>query len=56
MNRHRTDILPIRIYVRLIYARCEIHILRYDIHIESIQDRYDIDIRRIDDVYESTWH
>ena len=56
MNRHGIDIQPIRIDMRFIYARCEIHIQRYDIHIESIQDRYDIDIRFIDDVYESTWH
>ena len=56
MNRHKTDIQLIRIDMRFIYARCEIHIQRYDIHIESIQDRYDTDIRFIDDVYESTWH
>ena len=56
MHRHGIDIQPIRIDMRFIYARCEIHIQRYDIHIESIQDRYDIDIRFIDDVYESTWH
>ena len=42
--------------MRFIYARCEIHIQRHDIHKESIQDRHDIDIRFIDDVYESTWH
>ena len=56
MNRHGTDIQPIRIDMRFIYARREIHIQRYDIHIESIQGRYDIDIEFIDDVYESTWH
>ena len=36
--------------MRFIYARCEIHIHRYDINIESIQNRYDIDKRIIDDV------
>ena len=56
MNRHGTDIQPIRTHMRFIYARCEIHIQRYDMKLESIQDRYDIDIRFIDDVYESTWH
>ena len=56
MNRHRIDIQPIRIDMRFKYARCEIQIQRYDIHIESVQDRYDIDIRFIDDVYESTSH
>ena len=56
MNRHGTDIQPIRIDRRFIYARCEIHQQRYDIHIESIQDRYDIDIRFTDDAYESTSH
>jgi len=56
MNRHGTDIQPIRIDMRFIYARCQIHTQRYDIHIESIQGRYDIDIEFIDDVYESTWH
>ena len=56
MNRHGTEIQPMRIDMRFMYARCEIHIQRYDIHIESIQDRYDIDIRLIDDVYKSTWH
>ena len=56
MHRHSTDIQPIKIDMRFIYARCEIHIQRYDNHIASIQDRYDIDIRLIDDVYESTWH
>ena len=56
MNRHGTDIQFIRIDMRFIYARCEIHIHRYDNHIASIQHRYDTDIRRIDDVYESTWH
>ena len=40
MNRHGTDIQPMRIDMRFMYARCEIHIQRYDIHIESIQDRY----------------
>ena len=54
MNRHGTDIQLIRIDMRFIYARCEIHIHRYDINIESIQDRYEIGIRLIDDVYEST--
>ena len=56
MNRHGTDIQPIRIDMRFIYARREIHIQRYDIHIEPIQDRDDIDIRFIDDVYELPWH
>ena len=56
MNRHGTDIQLIRIDTRFIYARCEIHIQRYDIHKESIQERYDIDLRFIDDVHESTWH
>ena len=56
MNRHGTDMQLIKIDMRFIYARCEIHIQRYDSHIESIQDRYDIDIRFIDDVYELTWH
>ena len=42
--------------MRFIYARCEIHIQRYDNHIESKQHRYGIDIQFIDDVYESTWH
>ena len=56
MNRHGTDIQLIRIDMRLIYARCDIHIHRYDINIESIQDRYEIDIRPMDDVYEPTWH
>ena len=56
MNRHDTDIQLIRIDMLFIYTRCEIYIQRYDIHIESIQDRYDIDLRLIDDVYESTWH
>ena len=55
MNRHGTDIQPIRIDMRFIYVRWEIQIQRNDIHIESIQDRYDIDIRFIDDAYESTW-
>ena len=54
MNQHGTDIQPIRIDMRFVYARCEIHIHRYDIHIESMQDRYEIGIRPIDDVYEST--
>ena len=56
MNRHGIDMQPTRIDMRFIYARCEIHIHRYDIHIESIQDRYDIDIQLIDDVYASAWH
>ena len=56
MSRHGIDIQPIRIDMRFIYARCEIHIQRYDDHIASIQNRYDTDIRLIDDVYESTWH
>ena len=56
MSRHGSDIQPIRIDMRFLYARCEIHIQRYDIHIEPIQDRHEIDIRLIDDVYESTWH
>ena len=56
MNRHGIGIQLIRTDMRFIYARCEIQIQRYDIHIESIQDRYDIDIRLIGDVYESTWH
>jgi len=56
MNRHGIDMQPTRIDMRFIYARCEIHIHRYDIHIESIQDLYDIDIRLIGDVYASTWH
>ena len=56
MHRHGIDIQPIRIDMRFIYARCELHIQLYDIHIESIQDRYDIDIRFTDDAYESTSH
>ena len=56
MNRHGTDIQPIRIDMRFIYARCETHLQRYDIHIEPIHDRYGIAIQFIDDVYESTWH
>ena len=56
MNRHGTDIQPIRIDMRFIYARGEVHIQRDDIHIESIQDLYDIDIQFIEDVYESAWH
>ena len=56
MHRHNTDIQPIKIDMRFIYARCEIHIQRYDNHTASIQHRSDIDIRLIDDVYESTWH
>ena len=56
MNRHGIGLQPIEIDMRFIYARCEIHIQRYDGHIKSIQDRYDIDIRLIDDVYASTWH
>ena len=56
MSRHGIDIQPIRIDMRFIYARSEIHIQRYDDHIASIQNRYDTDIRLIDDVYESTWH
>ena len=56
MNRHGIDIQPIRIDMRFKYAPCETNIQRYDIIIESIQDRYDIDIRLIDDLYESTWH
>ena len=56
MNRHGIDIQPIRIDMRFIYARCDIHIQRYDINIKSLQDRYGIDVRFIGDVYESTWH
>ena len=56
MNRHGTDIQPIKIDMRFIYARIENHIQRYDNHIASIQNRYDIDIRLTDDVYESTRH
>ena len=56
MNRHGTDIQPIEIDMRFIYARCEIHIQRCDNHKASIQNRYGIDIRLIDDVNESTWH
>ena len=54
MNRHGIDMQPTRIDMRFIYARCEIHIHRYDINKESIQDRYEMGIRPIDDVYEST--
>ena len=56
MNRHGIDMQPTRIDMRFIYARCEIHIHRYDINTESIQCRYVIDKRIIDDVYESAWH
>ena len=56
MKRHGTDIQPIKIGMRFIYARCENHIQRYNNHIASIQNRYDIDIRLIDGVYESAWH
>ena len=56
MHRHSTDIQPIKIDMRFIYARCEIHIQRYDNHIASKHDLYDVDIQLIDDVYESTWH
>ena len=56
MNRHGTDIQPIRVDMRFIHARCEIHFQRYDIHIEPIQDRHGIGIQLIDDVYEPTWH
>ena len=56
MNRHGIDIQPIRIDMRFIHARCETHIQRYDINIESIHDRLETDIRLIGDVYESTWH
>ena len=56
MIRHGTGTQPIRIDMRFIYARGEVHIQRDDIHIESIQDLYDIDIQFIEDVYESAWH
>ena len=56
MNRHGIGIQLIRTDMRFIYARCEIHIHRYDINIESIQDRYEIGIRPIDGVDESTWY
>ena len=56
MNRLGTGIQTIKIDMRCTYARCEIHIQRYDNHIASIQDRYDIDIRLIDDVYEWAGH
>ena len=56
MNRQGIGIQPNRTEMRFINARCEIHMQRYDIQIESIQDRYEIGIRPIDDVYESTWH
>ena len=56
MNRHGTDIQTIKIDMRFIYVRCDIHIHRYDNHISPIRDRYDIDIRFINDVNKSTWH
>ena len=56
VNRHGTNIQPIKSNMGFIYARCEIHVQRCDSHIASIQHRYDIDIRFIEDVYESTWH
>ena len=37
MNRHGTDIQRIRIDMRFTYDRCEIHLQRYDIHVEAAQ-------------------